>query len=351
MKIVKSIVVFLIGVSIFVLTACGVNTLKIDMKKYVEVEISGLNGQGEVECYIDWSALTDDLVSKGNIDESVAYTVCTLIDVKLSNIEEYGTWSNGDTVEIICDYDAGALEKMGFEIVNATNTFTIEGLSEGVAHDPFAAISVSFEGFSGFGEGKIEVIDTTYWREETIYSKGSFEIVDNYWIKNGDIVTVKFNDADTTTAKNNNFLIEETEKEYVVSGLTEFFMDNTYAKEIEAKEYEYISQKVKEHAKYVYWSNVKDFKFVYGIGTFGKDAKNLDDRNNMNVFYYVYEANCENRQKAYVYVSIANYYLDENDELQTNRGITWAARAATLEEMKTILSECINTEKYNVSEF
>ena len=205
-----------------VLTGCGRKN-KIDLRdeKYVSVNISGPSGYGEASVDMDDDALAAMILSDDVTEENL--TAYLLKIDALSRItytlDKTDKLSNGDTVTVTVTYPEELEEVLDAKITpKSGDSWTVEvtGLEELYTFDLFLNIDVTFTGFNGYGEPKVQVnggnnVGCIFSQKENL--------------SNGDVVTVTLTGPKGRDlidyCISEGFVPEVESKEFIVSGLPE----------------------------------------------------------------------------------------------------------------------------------
>lgn len=211
------------------LSGCGGKT--IDLTDYIQIgEVQGVNGHGTVKCDWDNEALYAVLTSQKSVDKQNDEEVLdsffqqlTVLDEAFSHItvtaDPYENLSNGDTVAVTITYDGPKDLNLGCTLKSGKTTFKVEGLPEGKLFDPFAAdaVTVRFEGMSGTGTATVTVEST-----DPLYQTVSYTLSTVDGLSNGDEVKLTAQ-VDAARLTEQGYFVENTEKVFLVSGLSEAF--------------------------------------------------------------------------------------------------------------------------------
>ena len=205
-----------------VLTGCGGKN-KIDLRdeKYVSVNISGPSGYGEASVDTDDDALAAMILSDDVTEENL--TAYLLKVDALSRItytlDKSDKLSNGDTVTVTVTYPEELEEVLDAKITpKSGDSWTVEvtGLEELYTFDLFLNINVTFTGFNGYGEPKVQVnggnnVGCIFSQKENL--------------SNGDVVTVTLTGPKGRDlidyCISEGFVPEVESKDFIVSDLPE----------------------------------------------------------------------------------------------------------------------------------
>ncbi len=190
------------------------NTVKMD-KQYVDFEVEGYDGYGSVYAEVDWEAVSKKYGSKlkkafkggdglGDMLDPVA-VMSMFVDVEL---DYEGGLKNGDSVKYKWVVDDKLYDLFDIKFKFKNGSYKVKGLQKVKTFDIFNSLTVTFDGYEGYGE----VI---------ISNLSKYITVDSYEnLSNGDTVTLRVN------SKYINEIIdavgaapESLTKEYTVSDL------------------------------------------------------------------------------------------------------------------------------------
>ena len=173
------------------------------------------------------------------------------VDVSLDTDEGL---SNGDEIHYTWDIDDELFQYVSCKLKYTEGTYTVEGLKEAETFDPFADLTVTFEGISTNGELNME-----YAGEEL--NPYDFSCDTAYGLANGDTVTITLDD----------YLVEycllelgkipsAMEKTYTVEGLSEYVTD------FSAIPQEFLDSMKKEAEDAIYAYTAQEYGSDYTLG-------------------------------------------------------------------------------------
>ncbi len=198
----------------------------IDLNKFTTVEARGFDGYGTLSCRIDWDAISEKYGKK------VTYTATAkkemggflnLID-PIDALDDYISvkfdkntdLENGDLVEYEFVIDENAKKYINYKIKKKNEKYMVSGLELIKDFDPFDSLEVTFNGTSPDGSlfFNYNAANLSYYDFSADKTTG---------LKNGDVVkiTVDKNSVENC-ARNFGMKATVTEKEYTVSGLSEY---------------------------------------------------------------------------------------------------------------------------------
>lgn len=218
-----------VAVSLLTLILATVIKPTIRLNDYVKVQYEGFDGYGTATVSIDQVKFAEDYgktltkmfkMKEENVQMAVEQFCYSYIDFQLDNVEKL---SNGDTV--VCQWncaDKAVLQSFGYKLKYKDITFTVEGLQTPTTFDPFADITVKFEGMAPNGTARIE-----YNKESSNDYNLSYRIDKDQDLNTGDTITVTcytYSDDDLVRYMTQEFGLvpATTQKTYTVSGLSRY---------------------------------------------------------------------------------------------------------------------------------
>lgn len=191
----------------------------IDVNRYIEVNVSGYNGQGKAQVNLDYDDFYDDVFkaiggnkangSKKYIDKATASKICDAVTFTVTPENEL---SNGDKITVEISYDEDVLKDTGIFLEFKGYEKNISGLKDMKKVDIFQYLNLSFHGRSG-----------SVWVscENTAKERGikdvRFAVDDNYNLSVGDEFTVRVDDYHVNMLKESYGIeIEGTTKTYKI---------------------------------------------------------------------------------------------------------------------------------------
>ncbi|MGN1165952.1 MAG: zinc-ribbon domain-containing protein [Lachnospiraceae bacterium] len=214
-------------IALIVIICLAVNIRStINLNKYITVEATGYDGYGRADVEIDWDAIEEKYGDK--------------ISFTNKAVEEYGEWikylspvealegyvsvsldnrdnlSNGDEITYSWDIDEELSKYLKCKVKYKDSTYEISELQPVGTFDPFADLTVSFDGFAPNGRVQYE-----YSGEEL--STYDFNCDSYSGLRNGDVVKIYINENYVEYfAENLGKVPSSLEKEYTVEGLDEY---------------------------------------------------------------------------------------------------------------------------------
>lgn len=242
-------------------------TSTINLNDFVTIEVDGYNGYGTAVISVDWEAMEAKYGDKVKFSKEVKEGMGAFggfldgisafdglrgsVDVSLDTDEGL---SNGDEIHYTWDIDDELFQYVSCKLKYTEGTYTVEGLKEAETFDPFADLTVTFEGISTNGELNME-----YAGEEL--NPYDFSCDTAYGLANGDTVTITLDD----------YLVEycllelgkipsAMEKTYTVEGLSEYVTD------FSAIPQEFLDSLKKEAEDAIYAYTAQEYGSDYTLG-------------------------------------------------------------------------------------
>ena len=208
--------------SVLMLGGCG--RTEIDAGKYVKIEYRGYDNYGTADAHIDFNKMIKDnaeafgLEKHNEIDE-LAVNMDLEENLK-GSLDKTDSLKNGDTVTFKWEKtDTEELEKdYKIKLSFTDKSETVSGLEAPEEYDPFAGVSLRYDGFDGKGN---------VYFDRRGDGEVSLKLDDsaNGTLKNGDKVKVSVNGNADEIAENllsRGKKLTATEKEFTVDGLTAY---------------------------------------------------------------------------------------------------------------------------------
>lgn len=326
----------LIGAAVLVLillvSVVSGGGIKIDMKDYVAVTFTGLDGKGNASLTVDYTSLAKVAeISTKKSDSELVNTIYLLgeewakLDLLQEGIhctmENAQGLSNGDKVTVNVTADDDTCKKLNIKVKNQTITFTAEGLTEVTNFDAFADIEVIFDGIAP--QGKATLLNNS--RDEACMSY-TYRMDVNSGLSNGDTVTVTIDENGIDwVAERTGKAPEVLSKQYTVSGLS------AYVTELSQISDEVMANMRKE-AEDIFnayvaknWSNNSHMDGMTYLGSYFLTKKPHSSTDSVNTLFLVYEVSYRNtyneepyEAKYYYYTSYRDLYLDSTGKTTVN---------------------------------
>lgn len=207
-------------------------TSTINLNDFVTIEVEGYDGYGTAMISIDWDAMKAKYGDKVKFTKEAKEEMGALggfldgvsafdglrgsIYVSLDTDEDL---SNGDEIHYTWDIDDELFKYVSCKLKYTEGTYTVEGLEEAQTFDPFADLTVTFEGISTNGQ-----LNINYSGQEL--SPYDFSSDTAYGLANGDTVTITLDEYMVEYCLEElGMLPSVTEKTYTVEGLSEYITD------------------------------------------------------------------------------------------------------------------------------
>lgn len=238
-KVTKVLSVVTIMLALSVLVACGKksNTVSIDLSKYVKCMTEGYNGYGKVDAEIDFVRIKKDYLSQikviatGEAKEEYEFEYESPIDCLEDyvdfdiEVENNGNLSNGDEFSINWDLDEEISDYLNVEFRCSDIEFKVEGLKECKKFDPFQYLSLQYGGVSPNGWVEASMVGN-----EPYVSCLNFRSKNSFIVANGNTILMEASFAngwtEETFAREYGMVMEETLKEYTISGMCEYLSND-----------------------------------------------------------------------------------------------------------------------------
>ncbi len=204
----------------FVITGCGKTVIDVEESKILNVELTGFDGKGKIEVSVNEEKL-EKLKKQYRDENNYSYVKKFLKSIKFELEDESvnGTLSNGDTVNIVVNYDEDIAEEGKISLEKDVIPYEIKNgtLKKGVEIDAFKGFKLTYTGDDGEGC----VAKDTSGCDKLVEEAGIYFLVEgdnNGSLKNGDKVTIKVDCYDNLEEKG--YFVKEKSKEFIVAGLT-----------------------------------------------------------------------------------------------------------------------------------
>ncbi len=238
----KKLSILFAVVFVFSLTACK-GTKTYSTEDYVNIEISGLNGNGTAHIGIDrdfYDMVDDDLFDGEATDIELAQVEIIVYEsVDFSTESKTEGLSNGDEIVVTLEADNDRLKELGIKFDQKKYVYKVEGLKDPVELDVWTNVEITYSGISPNGWAEIKYNgDNEFIKNNVVY------YTDSYNLENGSSFTVEARCSDKKLEENL-YIITEKTKEFTVSGLAE------YIKNYKKFDMSEIDNKLKSKAEYV----------------------------------------------------------------------------------------------------
>ena len=344
------------GVALAALIAiiCIANNISrtINLNKFVTVEATGYDGYGTAAVTIDWDAIDEKygdkikLTSKGKKEaEDEGYTeiikkysgteiLKLAVDV---NLDKNKKLSNDDVINYKWDVEDDISDYLTIKVKYKDGDYKVTGLEKVAKFDPFADVTVTFDGVSPDGSANIIY-------EGSDFSSWDFSCDKSYGLKNGDTVKVTVNVYDLASyAEQYGKLPADTTKEYTVSGLPEYVKSfdsltedflNYHKKEIEDQISAYAAR------SYDNTSSLTDLKYVGYIMNVAKDENN----SRYNRLHLIFSGNVSNTENKFRPATV--YFPIQLSNILVSDGEITADRSSDIEGHSNLDGNGYSTRGY-----
>ena len=271
-----------------------------DLKDYLKVEYDGYEGNGVAYVSLDESALEDKIYEdkKISLDDLTSLSGYAKMLKKAAEIDEAintikvtaepnKNLKNGDEITVTFEFDNEVASKQKMEFIGEEQKIIVEGLPKLKELDPFAGLTVTFEGISGSGKAEF-----AYNGNDDLLNEYAFEIqgdAEQYALKNGDEITVAVESYyDDETAAYYGLKLTKREQKYTVSGLSEYVSEFS---QISAGGLEVL----RSHAAEDLSDALDDIDSAYTVGEpeyagYALGIANDKDNYTQNYLYLIYKA-------------------------------------------------------------
>ncbi len=176
-------VIGIIAVVVAVAIALFVHANRFDIKEYIKPVYTGANGYASVTFVIDEDGLYARLSGK-NPDSDKQYYVRKFIE-SLSVHSDATDIKNGDTLNVIIDYNQSYADNAKADIAHNEYTYKVKGITDGAVVDLYTGVSVTFTGISP----DARIIVSNDWEDDYLKTL-NFTADKSEGIKLGDRITV-----------------------------------------------------------------------------------------------------------------------------------------------------------------
>lgn len=298
-----------------------VNNPVVDLSQFIEITSEGYEGYGRIKANInpvhreDYRTITfkenaPKINATGSENSALTFLIENL-ELKLSKTENI---CNGDviTYEVVFNNLCDQIVDCQFE--NIRGTYTVSGLPEVTEYDPFENLTVKVEGVAPF-------VYVDYNVEKTYISRNSYVPDVTSGLKNGDIVTFKFQaEADELEdiKKCYGQDINVFEKEYVVENMPEYVfspedLTNDMYEMMKKNALEYIEQNLSEEKE-----SLDELEYAGDI--FYKIKEYSHNEKAVNLVLVIYKANktIDSKEYSFYYPITYRNVMINNGELEYN---------------------------------
>lgn len=305
----------------------------IDMKDYVSVAFSGIDGKGTASVSVDYDGISSKIAentkksSKQDWQEALGGLADNLLQWSQMQgaidyeIDKSNGLSNGDKVKVTILTDEDLCKALNIKVKHTNLSFDVQGLVEVESFDAFADISVSFSGISPNGEA--ELINNSHDEACMSYDYS----LDQYsGLANGDTVTVTISDGNIdAVAEQTGKAPAEMQKQYTVSGLS------SYVTKLDQVTDAALQSMQKEAEDYISASTARRFASTSQLtgkeylGSYLKCAKPGAGASHNNWYYLVYKLTVLSTYKDanqsfdyYFFVAFPDLVLNGSNEIEVD---------------------------------
>ncbi len=213
----KQFIILFVFVSLL-LSGCGKTS--VELTQFVSVNYAGLDTYATANVDFDYGAF-EDLIMVEFEDMSEIELLGTIVELESSidvSIDKTDKLSNGDEITVNLSWDEDVAEKYDLSFSGSTEKVTVNGLVEGTVVDLFKDIVIELDGVSP--EANLILGNSS----QDAFLKNVSYRSDVIRVANGDevVITAIYNTQD---ALDNNYIIEETEKTFTMSGADEYITE------------------------------------------------------------------------------------------------------------------------------
>ena len=198
----------------------------IDLNKYTTVEAKGYDGYGTPSYRIDWAGIEEKYGKKVTYNSAAKKEMGGFLNLMdpIDTLENYisvkfdktSDLFNGDMVGYEFEIDEDAKKYLNFKVKAKAEKYMVSGLEKIKEFDPFDNFEITFNGISSDGTAiyDYKAADLNYF---------DFSVDKTTGLKNGDVVKVTVDkNAVENVIRYLGLKATVTEKEYTVSGLSEY---------------------------------------------------------------------------------------------------------------------------------
>lgn len=241
-------------------------------REYYEPYVSGFNGSGKFGMSVN-NELKDEILQNAlpkDATEMEEFQYELLLSTMEYDAEPNQGLSNGDQVNVTVKCDEKALSAIKIRFTDTEFTYTVEGLEDAKEVDLMKDIEVTYDGFSGKASATVEYIGNN----EFIKDNATYTIYPNDGLANGDEITPQVR-YDEKLFRDNNYIVENSEQKFTVSGLDEYLRENVDLSEIDKAMYSYVEEVEKNSQNYGIGAETSS-KGFFANGSLGENYKVLD---------------------------------------------------------------------------
>lgn len=227
---------------------CGLCGCKqtVDLEEHVSVSYSGLNGFATAYISLDEDWLAQAIQEK-KLDEMTELSLYFQLEGGVEcTLDKDTALSNGDKLVATIQYSEGVAQtlrdKLDIKLTGKSRVFTVEGLEEGTVIDPFAELTVQFDGVGSLDVNMINHSEDPFCKELTYrYTITQRAKEGTTMLAKGDVITVR-PDITQERAMAQGYILKESEKTYTVQNLCAYV---TSADQIDLAKCEGLEEKLR----------------------------------------------------------------------------------------------------------
>lgn len=222
-KVKKIFLVAVMALAALALCACSKD---VDLQEYVDIEVSGADGYGDLSASLNWDELAVQVVGEEGVKDSLedlddvsdlldSVQSATALSKLTCSADKTENLKNGDTVTIKVENYEDAEEAYDVSFSNTEFTYTVEGLSAVSEVDPWNKVSLSCSGDIDNG------YSVSVNQDESYADYIEYDVGDYGTIVSGSAVTVTYY-ADEENMLEDGYAIKPdvaTSKEFIVTGI------------------------------------------------------------------------------------------------------------------------------------
>ncbi|MBQ6537376.1 MAG: hypothetical protein IJL75_00555 [Eubacterium sp.] len=287
-----------------------------NLSDYITVIYSGVEGHGTARADIDREGLKNDLKEKAD-DEGALDAAVESVEVIFDKNTDL---KNGDVIIVDYRFDENKADEAGVKLVGGKESLTVTGLSQGVELDPFAEVTLEYEGLS-------PNLTLTVRNAATVepLSLLRFTADKDKNLKVGDPITVR---AEGITPE---VLLEEygatftqTEKQYTVEQVDSYI---TTPAEIDDAGFDIMKQATSDCIDEYFSESsrrktirVKDIRY---FGYYLETNKDMQNYVGVNKVYMVFSATVSSKEKPKSFKATTVYFPVEFNNIKKLKSGNW----------------------------
>lgn len=243
MKKCRALLLMLVGIIVLGFSGCSGNT-NVDLMEYVQVNFSGVDGQGSAVCTMDLASLEKTLAGDQDgeisMEELSKLVWITQFEASITyELDQETGLSNGDkvTVTVTCNEDVA--KQNHFAVTAGTKEFEVSGLQEPVEVDPFDTaffgkedgVNLTYDGAAPVASLSINNLCQSEPQSLILYTADKTSD-----LSNGDSVTVTAQLPES--AAQQGYVLTQTQTTLTVEGLDTYVTSLSQLNDADRKEIE-----------------------------------------------------------------------------------------------------------------